>query len=151
MKGNFPLLSLIKAIFLSLQGYSFNEVSSSLLHLMHQLHGCTTQTLSKQLAQRSAWFTERRCPWRPKRHVCPEVHSVDHIQTKWECLGRYCQHAGDQAPSPSLMSFSFLGDLLIWKDNFPSLDSRLKEIKVILKKSKQGCSDWTQIPVGQAV
>lgn len=87
MKGNFPLLSLIKAIFLSLQGSSFNEVRSSLLHLTHQLHGCTTQTLSKQLAQGSAWFTERQCPWRPKRHVCPEVHSVDHIQTKWECLG----------------------------------------------------------------
>lgn len=151
MKGNFPLLSLIKAIFLSLQGYSFDEVRSSLLHLRHQLHGCTTQTLSKQLAQRSAWFTERRCPWNLRDKYVLRFIQLTTFKLKGSAWGRYYQHAGDQAPSPSLMSFSFLGDLLIWKDNFPSLDSRLKEIKVILKKSKQGCSDWTRIPSGQAV
>lgn len=56
MKENFPLLNLIKTIFLSLWGYSFNE-ARSVSTPSHAPAACMVHsTLSKRLAQRSACF-----------------------------------------------------------------------------------------------
>lgn len=87
MKGNFPLLSLIKAIFLSLQGYSFDEVRSLSAPPQAPAAWMHHPNAFKAAGSEICLVYWKAVSLKPKRYVCPEVHSVDHIQTKRECLG----------------------------------------------------------------
>lgn len=80
-KGNFPLLSIIKPIFLSLPGYSLDEVKSvSSTPLRISCVACPNRNLSKQLAGLD------KMKYSPKAGKGVPYSLVYQLQPKWRAV-----------------------------------------------------------------